>query len=124
MVEALQRDLDELQMRSRAAERSPSAEAFAFPLGIGALLGQRTAELHKALRRRRPTIRPSPSSRCERRTSKQWSDEVGRGGRPPCSTRLEDGAARCRRTSAEDVAALVGARGAILKQRLARVARR
>ena len=31
----------------RAAE--PEAEAFAFPLGIGALLGQRTAELHKAL---------------------------------------------------------------------------
>ncbi len=48
IVEALQRDLNEVELRTSASTPDPEDGSFAFPLGIGALLGQRTAELHKA----------------------------------------------------------------------------
>jgi len=53
IVEALTRDLDEAQMRPHAGDILPEPEpgegaGFGFPLTIGGLLGQRTAELHRA----------------------------------------------------------------------------
>ena len=95
VVEALQRDLDEAEMRSVAAPPDAAAEAFAFPLGIGALLGQRTAELHKAL----ATPTDDPAFAVEPIDAGQlaaWSREVAqefdavvdaarRGARPPAA---------------------------------------
>ena len=48
VVDALVRDMAEVQLRASAPEDGEPEEGFAFPLGIGGLLGQRTAELHRA----------------------------------------------------------------------------
>jgi predicted trehalose synthase len=61
VVEGLERDLDALRLRSAAAAPQPEDDGFPFPLGIGALLGQRTAELHRAFATdRRPGLHVEP----------------------------------------------------------------
>ncbi|MFC3167996.1 maltose alpha-D-glucosyltransferase [Paracoccus fontiphilus] len=49
IIDALGLELHEHETWSSAGEAQPEPEGFDFPLGLGSLLGQRTAELHKAL---------------------------------------------------------------------------
>lgn len=49
IVKALEPEMRERETRLPAGAAQPDAARFDFPLGIGALLGRRTAELHKAL---------------------------------------------------------------------------
>ena len=49
IIDALMLELQEQDTWSSTSDAQPEVKAFDFPLGIGALLGQRTAELHKAL---------------------------------------------------------------------------
>ena len=119
VVEALQRDLDEAEMRSVAAPPDAAAEAFAFPLGIGALLGQRTAELHKAL----ATPTDDPAFAVEPIDAGQlaaWSREVAQEF-DAVATRLGEARDRLPPELASDVATLLAARET-LTARLARVA--
>ena len=113
LVEALTRDLGELEMRSTSAEPAgEEAEAFAFPLGIGALLGQRTAELHCALAA--PT--EDPAFAVEPLTLgdlERWAEEAaGEAGR--IVDRLDAMRASLPEEIRPDVDALVAARGQLL----------
>ena len=49
VIDALNLEVQEQEGWSSTSEAAPEAANFDFPLSIGALLGQRTAELHKAL---------------------------------------------------------------------------
>jgi maltose alpha-D-glucosyltransferase/alpha-amylase len=50
LTSALQRDLEEFEMRAEVADATaPPGTNFYFPLAIGELLGRRTAELHRVL---------------------------------------------------------------------------
>jgi maltose alpha-D-glucosyltransferase / alpha-amylase len=119
IVEGLQRDLDELQMRATIPDPEP-AEGFGFPLGIGALLGQRTAELHKAM----ATETDDPAFAHEPLTAEhleQWAGEATRE-LGAVIDRLGESRDRLPAELADDVARLVGARTA-LSERIARVTR-
>ena len=48
VVDALQRDLDEVAIGADEADEKQPGNGFRFPLNIGELLGRRTAELHRA----------------------------------------------------------------------------
>jgi maltose alpha-D-glucosyltransferase / alpha-amylase len=75
VTEALARDLGTVEMRSTALEPPFEPEMFALPLDIGALLGQRTAELHKALavETSNPAFAVEP---IEAEHLAQWSDST------------------------------------------------
>ncbi len=121
IVEGLVRDLGELQMRTVAVDPGqPESDDFAFPLGIGALLGRRTAELHKAfaVATDDPAFAVEP---LERSHLKEWADEV--------SEDLDRLLARIRETrtslpedAKQDLATLAGARAG-LRRRLDRIAK-
>jgi maltose alpha-D-glucosyltransferase/alpha-amylase len=118
VVEALQRDLDEAGMRSASAEPEPHPEGFAFPLGIGALLGQRTAELHKAL----ATATDDPAFAVEpvgAADLARWTGDVS-ADFAAVAARLRD-ARDIPPELGQEVAALV-AGGPELEERIARVA--
>ncbi len=118
VVEALERDLDDAEMRPASAGPEAEPSGFAFPLGIGGLLGQRTAELHRAL----ATATDDPAFAVEPLTAadlKQWTKEVANEFAAVVA-RLED-ARDIPPDLADDVASLVGARK-VLEARIARVA--
>jgi maltose alpha-D-glucosyltransferase/alpha-amylase len=106
VVEALQRDLGEVQMRASAPEgESEPEEGFGFPLGIGALLGQRTAELHRAfaVETDDPAFAIEPlTAETLREWSKEAADELG-----AVLDRLEDS----RRSSARGALSSSGSAG-------------
>jgi maltose alpha-D-glucosyltransferase / alpha-amylase len=75
VTEALARNLATSEMRSTAMEPPFEPEMFSLPLEIGALLGQRTAELHKAF----ATPTDDPAFAVEpigEDHLTQWTDEV------------------------------------------------
>lgn len=75
VTEALTRELAATEMRSNTVEPPFEPEMFTLPLEIGALLGQRTAELHKAFAT--PTDDPAFAVEpIEASHLAQWSDEV------------------------------------------------
>ncbi|MEM8572145.1 MAG: maltose alpha-D-glucosyltransferase [Pseudomonadota bacterium] len=77
VTEALSRDLGAAEMRSTAMEPPFEPEMFSLPLEIGALLGQRTAELHRALAT--PTEDPAFAVEpIEAEHLSQWSGEIQR----------------------------------------------
>jgi maltose alpha-D-glucosyltransferase/alpha-amylase len=119
VVEGLQRDIDEYQVRA-GTEAETEPEGFSFPLGVGALLGQRTAELHKAFAV--PTDDPAFAVEpIERIHLKQWSDEAAEEV-DRLLGRLKDSRLSLPEEVGENVAALVAAR-AELKKRIQRVAK-
>ncbi|WP_435169923.1 maltose alpha-D-glucosyltransferase [Falsirhodobacter sp. 1013] len=75
IIDALMLELQEQDTWSSSTETQPDVAAFDFPLGIGALLGQRTAELHKAL----ATDTDDPAFATEDLTSEQlttWASDA------------------------------------------------
>ncbi len=120
VVEGLQRQLDQIQLRSAAAESEPEAEGFAFPLGIGALLGQRTAELHTAFAVATDdpafAVEPLESSHLQ-----QWSDEVAREA-DALIDRLDAAVRTLPEDAVEHARTLIAARSK-LKKRIERVAK-
>ncbi|CAN5760580.1 maltose alpha-D-glucosyltransferase [soil metagenome] len=119
VVDSLQRDLDHHEMLPSGAEPPIEAEIerFRFPLGIGPLLGQRTAELHRALAA--PT--DDPAFAVEPVTGehlRQWSHETA-GELDALIARLQE--SRLPDGAADDVRALIEAQGA-LAVRIGRVA--
>jgi maltose alpha-D-glucosyltransferase/alpha-amylase len=119
LVEALQRDLDEVQMRPVGTTPMPEDTGFAFPLGLGGLLGQRTAELHQAFAL--PTDAPGFAVEpLDAGHLRQWCDEVAAEA-DRLARRLEEAQAALPEETAEEVAALLAARGAI-RSRLDRIA--
>jgi maltose alpha-D-glucosyltransferase/alpha-amylase len=107
-------------MRSAAAEPEAPAAAFAFPLGIGALLGRRTAELHRAfaVATDDPAFAVEPLERAHLR---RWTDEAA-AEVDRVLARLKDARAALPEDVAGDAAAVVGARSE-LKKRIQDVAR-
>lgn len=117
LLDALQRDLHEFEIRATAPESEPEEATFGFPLGIGPLLGQRTAELHKAFAT--PTDDPAFGiERLEARHLSEWAQEVSVEA-TTLLDRLEILRGTLPETVAEDVDALLGAR----KELLARLRR-
>ncbi|WP_128255730.1 maltose alpha-D-glucosyltransferase [Falsirhodobacter deserti] len=75
IIDALMLELHEQEGWSSTSEVRPEAAAFDFPLSIGSLLGQRTAELHKAL----ATETDDPSFKTEDLTQDQlgkWAQDA------------------------------------------------
>jgi len=120
VVEGLQRDLDDCHMRLSTTEPEPEPEGFSFPLGVGKLLGRRTAELHKAfaIATDDPAFAVEPT---ERARLKQWAHEAAEEVERLLA-RLKDARASLPGDLAEDADALISARGE-LKKRLQRVAK-
>ncbi len=119
VVEALQRDLNESEMRSSSAEPEPDEDSFAFPLGIGALLGQRTAELHQAF----ATATDDPAFAVEPLQAahlREWSEGASAEA-TDLLDRLESGRASLPEDVQDDIAALLAARPALLA-RIGRIA--
>jgi maltose alpha-D-glucosyltransferase/alpha-amylase len=121
IVEGLERDLAELQMRASTAELDQTeSEGFVFPLGIGALLGQRTAELHKALATDTddPAFAVEP---LEQQHLQAWADEVS-DDLERLLERLREADASLHEGAADDLKALADARGTF-RRRLDRLAK-
>lgn len=74
IIDALTLDLNEHETWTSAAEATAAPQAFGFPLAIGLLLGQRTAELHYAL----ATETDDPAFKTELLTQdhlRQWAQD-------------------------------------------------
>jgi maltose alpha-D-glucosyltransferase/alpha-amylase len=118
VVEGLERDLDEHAMGSTTAGAEPESEGFVFPLGVGALLGERTAELHRAL----AIETDDPAFACEpltadhlRQLARETTYELG-----AVIDRLGDPRDRVPPELGDEVAALIDARK-VLSDRIARI---
>lgn len=76
IVDALGQELHKRQSRDLAGEAQSAESVFGFPLSLGAILGQRTAELHKAL----AAETGDPAFATEDLTPAQlgqWADDAG-----------------------------------------------
>ncbi|MFU8862344.1 MAG: maltose alpha-D-glucosyltransferase [Rhodobacterales bacterium] len=75
IIDALALDLNEHETWTSAGETATEPQAFGFPLAIGSLLGQRTAELHHALATRTddPSFTTEPLTQDQLR---QWAQDA------------------------------------------------
>ena len=120
VTEALARDLASSEMRSASVDPPFEPESFRLPLGIGALLGQRTAELHKALAI--PTENPAFAVEpIDQARLARWADEVAADA-DAVLEKLAAAQSSLTEDVASDVARLLAARGKI-EERIASVAR-
>lgn len=113
VTDALQRDLEELQIQAEMSEGiGEGSPNFFFPLAIGELLGQRTAELHRALAG--PT--DDPDFAMEAVTPEdlaEWSDETA-GDLATMFGRLDAAMPGLPESASEAATAVLAARDALL----------